>query len=242
MPAASPDRAARRARNPAWLAWPAIALLVGLGSWQLQRAHWKEALIATMEARLAAPPIALPERLDAAAVEALGYRRILLRGRFLHSREMLVAPRTYQGRVGAELVTPFETEDGRVVLVDRGWVPDAAMAPARRPESRREGTVAFEGVVRPPPSPNPFTPANDPAHGAWYWIDPQAMARAAGIAPLPFTIAALAGEGGGGALPLARPARIELRNAHLYYALTWYALAVALGVVYLLFRRGARRA
>jgi surfeit locus 1 family protein len=228
--------------------WPglatlaALALLLGLGSWQVQRLHWKEGLIATRAAQLAAPPAPLPA--TAADWQGWDFRKVSVRGRFRHDLEQLFGAYAIDGRFGQHVLTPLVRPDGAAVLVDRGFVP-AERAPV---ETRREGEIAgrvlvtgiarFRGADRPAW----FTPANQPAKGTWYWYDMVALARTLGLQLLPVVIEADATPNPGG-LPQGGQTRTELPNNHLQYAITWYGLAAALVGVYiaLCFEDGARR-
>ena len=106
---------------PTLITIPALAILLALGTWQLQRLEWKTALIAEREAALQAPPVALPD--DPAALRQMDFRRIRVSGEFLHGRSLLLSARSYQGRPGSHLLTPLRLETGRVLMVNRGWIP-----------------------------------------------------------------------------------------------------------------------
>ena len=130
-------------------------------------------------------------------------------------------------------------EDGAVVLVERGWVPGEKREAASRVAGNPPGEVALEGLLRLAPSQKPgwFIPENDPVRGEWFWIDLPAMARAADVPEaLPFYVEAGAEPNPGG-LPVGGQASTELPNDHLQYAITWFSLAVALIVIYVLFHR-----
>ncbi len=102
---------------------PALIVLLGLGTWQVDRLHWKEGRIAERTARTTAAPIALPAagtQLSAAALADLDFRHGAATGVFLHEREMYLAARTMEGSVGYQIVTPLQLADGSVVLVNRG--------------------------------------------------------------------------------------------------------------------------
>lgn len=216
-------------------AFVGLAVLVGLGTWQIQRLHWKEALIADMAARIAAAPVALPANLVDAA--ALAYVPVRLEGRFLHDKEMYLGARTYRGTVGFHVVTPLILDDGRAVLVDRGWVPPARKAPDTRPESQPPGPVVVDGLIRLGGwrGAAMFRPANEPARNLWLWPDLPAMAAWAGLErPVTQVYVAAGPAPNPGGPPIGGQTRIELRNDHLLYAVTWYALAVALLVIYVL--------
>ena len=108
----------------AWIPWLAavlaISLFSGLGLWQLERAADKRAIIAALDSASGSPTEALPG--DAAGLRALAFREVRVRGRFLES-QFLLDNRLYEGRPGFDVLTPLTLTDGRVILVDRGWVP-----------------------------------------------------------------------------------------------------------------------
>lgn len=220
----------------------ALATLIGLGVWQLQRLAWKEALIAERTERLAEPPIALPEDLD--PVEPLLQRRVRLTGRFLHGQELFFTARTSNGRVGFHLVTPLELTDGRSLLVDRGWLPPELKELATRPDSRQEGAVTLLAWLKPGGwrgSPW-FEPANEPDKRLWLWPDLAEMAHVAGLArPVTVVYAEALGEGQGVGFPLPVTPSADIRNDHLQYAITWFALAGALLVIFVLYLRRSRQ-
>ncbi len=221
--------------------WPSLvtvtmlATLLVLGNWQLERLEWKRGLSAEMTERMASPARALPPPpVDAAA---LRYRPIRIQGRFHHDRELYLEARSHQGRAGLHLVTPFALDDGRVVLVDRGWVPPERRRPETRAEGQIEGPVSLTATLR-TGGWNGYDflrPENDPAANAWVWMDLPRMAETTGLEGVvgDYYLAADATPNPGG-LPIGRAPRIDLPNNHLAYALTWYALAFVLLVIYLL--------
>lgn len=231
--------------------WPslttalALAMLVAMGGWQLERLAWKRALIADVGARMASPAVALPPPpVDTAA---LRYRPIRLRGRFRHDRELYLEARSHQGRAGLHLVTPLELDDGRVVLVDRGWVPPGRRRPETRAAGQVAGNVTLTATLRTGgwQGYDFLRPENDPAGNAWVWMDLPRMADSLrlegahlGGADLGdiergyYLVAGAAPNPGG--LPIGRAPGVELPNNHLGYAITWYALAFVLLVIYLL--------
>ena len=240
IPATEPPRTEPGARFrpllwPTLFTLPAVLLMLGLGVWQLERLQWKAALIAERAERTHAAPIPLPRQGDDLA--AAEYRRVELIGRFRNDRELLLAARSHLGVPGYHVVTPLELADGRqTVLVDRGWVPLARKDPAKRAEGQLAGQVTIAGIVRRPLPKGWLVPDNEPAHNVWFWFDLPAMASHAGITgPLaPVYVDAVAAPIPGG-YPLGGETRIELPNDHLQYALTWFALAIVLIVIYLVF-------
>jgi surfeit locus 1 family protein len=210
-------------------------VLLGLGTWQLERLEWKRTLIAEREARFAAPPLEVAEagRLD----PSLAHRRVRLVGRFLHEHELFHGLRTHRGTPGLELLTPLRLAGGGAVMVNRGWIPAALKAPAGRAETLAEGTVEVAGIARPAVfEPGRFIPANEPAANQWYFYDTEAMGRATGLDLAPFVVEAVA-DGSGPPLPVPREARLEIADNHLQYAITWYALATVLVAIFVLYHR-----
>lgn len=215
-----------------------VAVLLGLGTWQIQRAAWKDGLQAALDARLALPPAELPATL--ATPDDWHQRRAVARGVFDHARAVTVLRPAADGRSGYHVVTPLIRAGAPAVLVDRGWVPLDRSDPATRAEGLVEGPVVVDGIAALPAGPGPLTPANDPASGAWYWVDPSAIAAAAGVEALPVVLEAGPAPVPGG-WPEGGQTVTRLRNEHRGYAATWYALAAALAVVYVVFVRGERR-
>jgi len=224
---------------------PALIVLLGLGTWQIDRLHWKEGLIADRTARTTAAPIALPAagtQLSPAALADLDFRHGATTGTFLHERELYIAARTMEGSVGYQIVTPLQQPDGSVVLVNRGWVPETRKDPAKRAEGQVSGTVTVDGAIRAPGVQHWLQPDNQPAQNIWFWSDLPAMAEHAGIAPdklVPVFLEAGAAPNPGG-LPIGGQTKVNLPNDHLQYAITWFALAAALAVIYVIYHRQPR--
>jgi surfeit locus 1 family protein len=209
--------------------------------WQLERLAWKEALLARLAARVAAEPM------DLAAVERrwqadrdVEYLHAVASGRFHHDQERYLYAPQPEG-LGWHVYTPLEISPGRILWVNRGWVDDAHKSPPRRAVGQVAGETQVRGLIRRSQPPGMFTPANDTAGNLYYWPDlAQMTATAFGTeAPdsLPFRLEAdrqpLPPEG----LPRGGVTRLDLPNRHLEYALTWFALALALIAVYFAFAR-----
>jgi surfeit locus 1 family protein len=219
----------------------AFALLIGLGVWQLKRLAWKEALIAEIETRTKAPPITLA---DAVAIAREGrdpsYYRVKVEGAFDHTKELYLYA-VSEGRVGWHVITPLKTGASDVVLLDRGFVPDALKSPASRPQGELAGAVAVTGIVRIPEMQGSFTPDNEVEANRWFWRDLQAMARSIGAAEVaPFYLEAEKSDVPGG-WPEGGQTRLDIPNNHLQYAITWFLLAAALLVIYGVYVRSAYR-
>jgi len=220
---------------------PALLVLVGLGTWQLGRLQWKNNLIDSFEARVAAPPVAVPA--SGAAINPIEFRQLDLTGRFLHDKEIFLTGRTYEGNAGFHVVTPFELADGRLILINRGWVSEGYKDPAKRAFSRVDGPTTVAGILRKPGQKGYFVPENEPAKGFWFTLVPAEINAHLGLGTVAIdsfyadairTSAVVT-------LPIAAKTELNLRNAHLSYALTWYGIALALIGVYVAFHMQAGR-
>ena len=214
----------------------ALAVLVGLGNWQLDRRAWKQQLLETRAQRVGAPALTYADVAAASdnALDVLEYRPIRLAGRFDDARALKLLSRTRNGRAGFHVVTPLVTDAaGAVVLVDRGWVPFGGDGDVTPPPA---GSVEVEGYVRKFETPGRFTPENNPGTDAWYYLDRGQMASALELATVaPFYVQRAPGAVPAGRYPAGGVPDIALRNPHLQYAITWYALAVVLLVIYVVF-------
>jgi surfeit locus 1 family protein len=207
----------------------AFLLLLALGFWQLERRAWKLDLIAEREAALSAAPA--PVAAADADPQAFEYRRIAASGRFAHDRELYLTSQFLADRPGWHVITPLLLEDGSALLVDRGFVSDAAKDPVARAQGQLAGPVTVEGILRLTTPPGWFTPANQPARNLWFTRDAAAMAAAAGLSRArPYFLVAGPAPNPGG-LPVGTPERVDLPNDHLQYAVTWFALAASLLVI-----------
>ncbi|MDP6390227.1 MAG: SURF1 family protein [Alphaproteobacteria bacterium] len=215
---------------------PALIALLALGTWQVERLGWKQELIDRLQARSAGPAVDLPVGIDNAA--EWEFRNVRLKGRYLHDKELYLLGRSRSGEAGVHVLTPL-VRDGRrgVVLVDRGWVPPKHKDPATRAKGQIAGTVAVEGLVRIAKPPGFFTPDNDPGKNLWFFFDPVPMAAAAGLGSLPAYYVLSNDDKLPGGLPKGRQWRLDIRNDHLEYAITWYSFAVALLVIYVVYHR-----
>jgi len=221
-----------------------LALLIGLGVWQLKRLEWKQGLIAQIEARTKGPPITLE---DAVALAGQGrdpsYYRVGVDGRFHHAKERYLYA-VSDGRVGWHVITPLETEDGDIVLVDRGFVPDELKDPSARALGQVENVVTVTGIARSPETQTLFTPDNEPKVNRWFWRDLAGMARsmfpAGTIDVAPFFLEADKSKVPG-FWPEGGQTRLEIPNNHLQYAITWFLLGACLLIVYGLYVRSLYR-
>jgi surfeit locus 1 family protein len=216
-------------------------LLLALGTWQVQRLHWKEGLIAQRAAGVAAPPASPPATLNEA--RALEFHHVRAAGAFDHKGELYLNAISKDGKPGFHIVTPLKLAGGDTLFVERGFVPVERRDPATREAGQLAGTVAVTGLLRLAPEKKPswFIPDNDAKADRWFYIDLAGMAAADGIGSyLPYYIDADATPVPGG-LPRGGQTNLALPNDHLQYAITWYLLAAAMPVLYFFLWRNYRK-
>jgi surfeit locus 1 family protein len=219
-----------------------IAALLALGTWQIYRLSWKLDLIARVDARVHAEPVAPPTRGDWGKVNAADdeYRRVTATGTFENDKETLVTASTALG-AGYWVLTPLRLADGSAISINRGFVPTDRRDPASRPESEIAGPANVTGLMRMTEPKGMLLRSNDPAADRWYSRDVAAIAEkrdVAGVAP--FFIDADATPNAGG-LPVGGLTVLDFPNNHLVYAITWYVLAIMVaGLLIYIVRNEAR--
>jgi surfeit locus 1 family protein len=210
-----------------------MAMLIGLGTWQIYRLHWKERILRQIAAAEAAPPVPL-------GPHPSSYQKISVNGRFLFDRAAMFGAEvrdTNRGpTLGSHQIVPLVRQDGDpIILVDRGWIPEKRDTPLNDPAA----AVTVTGYVRPREIANWFSAPDDPAARLFYTLDPVSIGSALNIqAPAPFTVVAL-GTPAPGTFPIPAEHLPRPPNNHLSYVITWYGLAVALAIIFAVWVRKA---
>lgn len=222
-----------------------LAILIGLGMWQLQRLEWKEGVIARIEARTARRPVTLERATEIAKERGHpNYYPASVTGSFHHARERYLYAFSLDGQPGWHVITPLETVEGDVVLVDRGFVPESLRDPSSRALGQIDEVVTVTGFIRMPEEASIFIPDNDPKANQWFSRDLSAMSGSmfpgGAVQVSPFFLEAKASDVPGG-WPQGGQTRLELTNKHLEYALIWFGLALCLVGVYGAYIWGAYR-
>jgi len=229
-----------------------LMVLIGLGTWQIERKAWKEALIATLTQRLDAEPQPLPPAARWAALERSAYEfaRVKFRAEFLLGAD----PRKREARLytggsalrddikvpGYFVFASARLADGSVVVVNRGYVASVHPTSATPPAALPPAPVDVIGVIRFAERPGWFDQTYNAVDDLWFVRDHAAMAARNGwgaVAPFYVDMEASAPPGG---IPRAGRITVKLRNDHLQYALTWYGLAAVLLIVFTVWVRGRR--
>ncbi len=209
-----------------------LAVLIGLGTWQVQRLHWKLGILAQIDRAEAAPAMPLP-------ADPQPFTKVRIEGRLRGDLAAMYAAEVRDSRggevLGGQFIVPLERDGAEPVLVDLGWVPNGTPAPT--PPNQ----VTVEGYVRPGDLPGMFAARDDTATRHFYTLDPAAIGAALGLPHVaPFTLVVMGPTPPVGfpdpAQHLPRPP-----NDHLSYAITWYGLAVVLLVIFSIYARKVLR-
>ncbi len=238
------------APRAAWrvLLWPglftavALAILLGLGFWQVERLGAKERFAARIAASLAGAPQSLAPEKDWPTLKekVTDYTKVTLQGTFVHDKETYLYGVITQGRdsvPGLFVFTPLRLADGAIVFVNRGFIPNDKRDPKARAEGQVGGVVTINGVLRTPQPRGMFTPTDDLKNGLWFTRDPAGFAAAAGLQRVaPFTVDADATAVPGG-WPKGGYTVVSFPNNHLQYAITWFLLAFCVAGFFIFWAR-----
>lgn len=213
----------------------ALAILISLGTWQVERLHWKEGLLADIAERRATAPVPLAD-IEAMAAQGgdIEYRTVTATGRYINNKERHFFA-TWRGQTGYYIYTPLQLADGRYLFINRGFVPFENKEPEMRMQGQLTGEQIVTGLARAklPGKPSSLVPDNDVAKNIFYWKDLDVMASSVDLDKadvVPFFVDADSTPNPAG-FPIGGVTQVDLPNDHLQYAFTWYGLAAALLVV-----------
>lgn len=225
-----------------------VLVLLSLGTWQLQRRADKHALIAALTERLALSPAPLPPSSQWTTLTPARdeFRRVNFRAVLDAAASAGVyssgSPlRKDVSGQGVWAFAPARLASGETVIVNRGFLPDAQAGLLR--QSEFAGDAVLTGYIRFPEAPGWLTPPGDVVKRLWFARDIAAMAQAFGwgggqLAPFYIDLESPMPSGG---WPKPGPLDVHLKDDHLQYALTWFALAFAVMVGFAVWLRGRRR-
>lgn len=248
-PAASTKRVFKLTFWPTVMSVIMVSTALFLGSWQVQRLAWKEAIISDRTARVEAAPIPLVITEDPQTIEDISFRRVSISGTFRHEHELHFLARDSEGRAGYMIVTPLVVTDAPEsdpwLMVNRGWVSMDERFPENRPrDPRRTEEVSIQGLVRPAfmqsclnliVAQPCFTPENAPQENIWFWSDFPAMEAHVGRDITPFIMEQAWRDENPLERPKAGQMLVHLPNNHLQYAVTWFIMAIVGSVVWFLY-------
>lgn len=229
-----------------------VAVLIGLGVWQLRRGAEKHVLIAALTERLTAAPVALPPPAEWPTLSSTGdeFRRVSFSATYEAESDAMVyssgsAVRPDVG-LGTWAFLPARLPDGRVLVVNAGFVQNTKQD--RNQQNRAVKPlvtgqlVAMTGYLRFPEEAGILTPSPNRGKRLWFSRDIGAMAQALGwgsVAPFYIDLETPVPAGG---VPKPGPLDVHLKDDHLQYAITWFGLAAAVLFTFGFWWRSQRRA
>lgn len=208
----------RRMIFPILMGVAGCAVLVSLGVWQLNRMHWKAGVLAEIEARIHDAPVALPAQPNP---EADKYQPVTASGHYTGDY-VEVLHGIKGGSPGVKIIEVFATDDGRRVLVDRGYIEEED-----RILPRELGEFTVTGHLHWPQDATSSTPPPDAKTGLWFARDVPAMAKLLDAEPTLIVAAEPTGDG-------ITPVPVDtstIPNDHVGYAITWFSLALVWAVM-----------
>lgn len=222
----------RRLLQPRWLVAHSVVLAIAvlfvfLGFWQLSRHDDRVSLNELGERRLSAPAEDFEPLLASSDPEAMEYRRVTVSGVFNSELQVLTRSQVYRGTAGFHVLTPLVLEDGRAVLVNRGWVPLEVEQLPEGEISPPEGVTFVEGWVQLSEERPPLGP-EDPPEGILTTLNRVDLDRIALQLPMPLAPVYIVQTGGQiGDLPIrVAPPAFDDQGPHLAYAIQWFGFAI----------------
>lgn len=240
-----------------WVFWTFVVfmlaltvLFIGLGKWQLNRLAEKEALLASVAARMHLAPAALPPAREWIGLdpEVFDFRPVTVSGHFVHNQAVLAftslgddAKGKYKG-TGYWVMTPFAVDGGGTVFVNRGFVPEQGSASYRDDQSGPQGEVTITGIARQSEAVSNFTPAADGLKRIDWVRDTARLGALVDPSLAPFAgVYVDLPAGPAGALPQGGETTVDFPNNHFGYALTWFGFAIITPVMLLVWMFRQRR-
>ena len=202
----------------------AFIILLLLGTWQLERLVWKNSLLQKISNQFELPPTKL--NIDVIKdIYKYEHRKIITSGTYFFDDSITVYSKVYEGIVGRDMVVPFETKYG-LILVNKGFIPEKNYKSYIN--KGKSNLIHIEGLVKIPKSKNYFTPENDFVNGEWYYINIDDISKYTGLILQKFLIIENSTDKSEN-FPVGRSnAHKDIPNNHLQYSLTWFSLAIVL--------------
>lgn len=212
---------------------PALILLFSLSFWQFQRLKWKESIINEIKIQVSLPSIDLPK---SDVLPDYLYRKVKIMGEFIHGKELHLygGSRQFKGENGYYILTPLKLDDGRIVLINRGWVTEKQKDASLRPDTLLKGRLEIEGFVMKSEDRPLYVHDNQPNNNLWFYID---LAQIKEVINEPIEYFYILAKEVPNTSPRGKNLEPNIRNHHLGYALTWLFSAIILLVIYIIYHQ-----
>lgn len=202
-----------------------VIILCGLGNWQLERLKWKTDLLTELDQAYNQTPKPLTKE----DFKNGTLKRGTVTGRYDHSHEIKIIPRTHDGKNGSHIIAPFKTNNGQTILVNRGWLPIN-----KNTYIKPKGTITLSGLIRKPSWINPMVPQNEPDRNIWYRLEIDEIVSAKNIKDVTTSLFYLDQNDHSETYPLSTALTWQPRNSHLSYAIFWFTMAGTLIAIYVI--------
>ena len=189
-----------------------------LSIWQFKRLKWKEDLINNIEKAYNSDSINI--NMLNGDLRNFEFKKIYLKGIFINEKSMFLGPRVNKDQVGYHLITPFLVEDGRYILINRGWLKEIIKIKEQQKEYLIKG-ILKESDIR-----NFFTPKNNIEENLWFYISTNQMSEFSGIKLVDNIFADLIESNPSDKLTIINSSIPKIVNNHLQYAITWAILGL----------------
>ena len=223
----------------------AMAVMIRLGIWQLDRLENRRAFNDRVQAQLSQPELELQGAALDGPLAEMEYRSAFVTGEYDHSQQIALRNQYYNNQWGVHLVTPLKISGSdRAVLVDRGWIPAADYESGDWSQYDEVGLVTVQGVIRASRSKADYGSQSDPtpvpggpALRAWNFVNIPAISQQTSLPLLPVYL-----QQSPTSAPIGLPVRTEVEldlteGPHMGYALQWFTFAAILGIGYLVYLR-----
>ena len=212
---------------------PALILLFSLSFWQFQRLQWKEAVIEEIRIQVNLPSIELPKE---NILPHLLYRKVKIMGEFIHDKEIHLygGSRQFKGENGYYILTPLKLDNGRAIIINRGWVTEKKKNSALRPDTLVSGIVEIEGYIMKSEDRPLYVHDNQPDKNLWFFID---LAQIKNFLNEPIEDFYVLAKEVPNTSPRGKNLEPNIRNHHLGYALTWLFSAIILLIIYIIYHQ-----
>jgi surfeit locus 1 family protein len=207
-----------------------VYLLLNLGFWQIHRLEEKETLINRISSNINSAPKNLAE----IALKDLIYSKITLEGHFLQGYDLFLYGRRsgMTEKDGYYLLSPFQTDDGKIIMVSRGWLSHSHKDQVISRLNEHLAHKKINGIILPGEKKSPFIPSNDNKNRIWFTLDLKDASNFLSRNVEDFYLAKIGKTEFSPLNPILEQHFIKIRNDHKEYAITWFGLAFAAVIMF----------
>ena len=205
-----------------------ISLLIALGCWQIERLEWKNQIISKIEDNYNNKVIDFPFLDNTSQFE---YTRSEINGSYLPDKLMFFYKSNLNGESGFNIIVPFKTLKGNIVYVNNGWIPYKDKEELDISFINKSKIVSLNGVLIFKKDRKYFTPKNDYNSNIWYLLNTDEMDLIHNLSSSNYVLKLVDQKYFKEFLIEFKPTNIN--NNHLQYAITWFLMALFIGIFYI---------